>query len=90
MAFSCPLYDGDVNFVAAFARNQLKIKSSVDKAFWDETKSFLQYKGASVELKRSKTPVNQFFQSQKRQLLPTAAAAELHPKGKNRYFSLHS
>jgi hypothetical protein len=35
----------------------------VDKAFWDETKSFLQYKGASVELKRAKTPVNQFFQS---------------------------
>ncbi len=26
------------NFVAEFARNQIKIKSSVDKAFWDETK----------------------------------------------------
>jgi hypothetical protein len=39
------------------------MKSSVDKAFWDETKSFLLYKGASVELKRAKTPVNQFFQS---------------------------
>jgi hypothetical protein len=36
----------------------------VDKAFWDETKSFLQYNGASVELKRGKTPVNQFFNHQ--------------------------
>ena len=54
------------NFFAAFARNQIKIKSSVDKAFWDKTKSFLQYKGASVELKRAKTPVNQFFQSPRR------------------------
>jgi hypothetical protein len=51
------------NFVAEFARNQIKIKSSVDKALWDETKSFLQYNASSVELKRGKTPVNQFFQS---------------------------
>jgi hypothetical protein len=51
------------NFVAKFARNQIKIKSSKDKAFWDETKSFLQYKASSVELKRGKTPVNQFFHS---------------------------
>jgi hypothetical protein len=43
IAFSRPLYDGDVKFVAAFAKNQIKIKSSVDKAFWDETKSFLEY-----------------------------------------------
>ncbi len=42
------------NFFAEFARNQLKIKSSVDKAFWDETESFLKYKAASVELKREK------------------------------------
>jgi hypothetical protein len=63
------------------------MKSSVDKAFWDETKSFLQYKGASVELKRAKTPVNQFFQSPTRRPPPTAAAAELRPKGRNRYFS---
>jgi hypothetical protein len=63
------------------------MKSSMDKAFWDETKSFLQYKGASVELKRSKTPVNQFFQSPTRRPPPTAAAAELRPKGRNRYFS---
>ncbi len=38
--------------------NQIKIQSSVDNTFWDKTKSFLQYKGASVELKRAKTPVN--------------------------------
>jgi hypothetical protein len=75
------------NFVATFARNQIEIKPSVDKAFWDETKSFLQYKGASVELKRAKTPVNQFFQSPTRGPSPTAAAAELRPKGRNRYFS---
>jgi hypothetical protein len=36
----------------------------VDKEFWDETKSFLQYKGALVDLKRAKTPVNQFFNHQ--------------------------
>jgi hypothetical protein len=58
ITFSRPPYDGDVIFVALFARNQIKIKSSVDKTFWDKTKSFLQYKGASVELKRAKTPVN--------------------------------
>jgi hypothetical protein len=63
------------------------MKSFVDKAFWDETKSFLQYKRASVELKRAKTPVNQFFQSPTRRPLPTAAAAELRPKERNRYFS---
>jgi hypothetical protein len=62
------------------------MKSSVDKAFWDEIKSFLQCKGAS-ELKRAKTPVNQFFQSPTRRPPPTAAAAELRPKGRNRYFS---
>jgi hypothetical protein len=78
------------NFVAAFARNQKKIKSCVDKAFWDKTKSFLQYMGASVELKRAKTPVNQFFQSPTRRPLLTAAAAKLRPNGQNRYFSLHS
>jgi hypothetical protein len=38
-------------------------------------------------LKRAKTPVNQFFQSPTRRPPPTAAAAELHPKGRNRYFS---
>ena len=63
------------------------MKSSVDKAFWDETKSFLQYKGASVELKRAKTPVNQFFQFPGRRLLPplnyvprgkTVTAAYIH------------
>jgi hypothetical protein len=42
----------------------------VDKAFWDETKSFLQYNVASVELKRGKTPVNQFFQSPRRRPPP--------------------
>ncbi len=42
----------------------------MDKAFWDETKSFLQYKAASVELKRRKTPVNQFFRSPRRQPPP--------------------
>jgi hypothetical protein len=46
IAFSCPLYDRNVNFVTTFARNKIKIKYSVDKAFWDETNSFLQYKGA--------------------------------------------
>ncbi len=51
----------NVKFLRRIARNQIKIKSSVDKAFWDRTKSFLQFKAASVELKKWKTPVNQFF-----------------------------
>jgi hypothetical protein len=68
----------------------MKIKSSVDKAFWDKTKSFLLYMGASVELKRAKTPVNQFFQTPTRRLPPTATLAEIWGKGQNRYFSLHS
>jgi hypothetical protein len=66
------------------------MKSSVDKAFWDETKSFLQNKGESLELKRAKTPENQFFQSPTRRPPPTAAAAKIRPKGRNRYFSRHS
>jgi hypothetical protein len=87
IAFSRPLSDEDVKFCRRIRRNQIKIKPSVDKSFLDETKSFLQYKGASVELKRAKTPVNQFFQSPTRRPPPTAAAAELRPKGRNRYFS---
>jgi hypothetical protein len=35
----------------------------VEKAFWDETKSFLLSKVASAALKRGKTPVNWIFQS---------------------------
>jgi len=59
----------------------------LDKAFWDETKYFLQYKAASVELKRGKTPVNQFFQFPGRRLPPppnyipmgeTVTAAYIH------------
>ncbi len=53
IAFSRPLSDEDVKFCRGIRRNQIKIKSSVDKAFLDETKSFLQYKGASAELKRA-------------------------------------
>jgi hypothetical protein len=64
------LRDIALYFVTAIARDQIKIKSSVDKAFWDKTKSFLQYKGASVELKRAKTPENQFFQSPTRRPPP--------------------
>ncbi len=53
----------------------------MDKTFWDETKSFLQYKGASVELKSAKTPGNHFFQSPKKRPPPTTAAAVLRLKG---------
>jgi hypothetical protein len=35
----------------------------VEKAFWDETKSFLQSKVTSVASERGKTPVNWIFQS---------------------------
>ncbi len=49
------------NFVTEFARNQIKIKSSVDKAFWDETKSFLQYNAALVEKREEKHLWTSFF-----------------------------
>jgi hypothetical protein len=50
-----------------------------EKAFWGETKSFLQSKAASVALKRGKkTPVNWIFNLQQ----DNAAVAELRPQGK--------
>ncbi len=70
------------NFVAAFAKNQIKIKSSVDKAFWDKTKSFLEYKGVSVELKRAKTPVNQFLNHQQDDSRRLALPPNYAPRGK--------
>ncbi len=44
-------------------KNRIIIKPIVEKAFWDESKPFLQSKVASVALKRGKTPVNWIFQS---------------------------
>jgi hypothetical protein len=44
-------------------KNQIIIKPFVEKAFWDETKSFLISNFASVALQRGKTPVNWIFQS---------------------------
>jgi hypothetical protein len=44
-------------------KNRIIIEPFVEKAFWDETKSFFQSKVASVALKRGKTPVNCIFQS---------------------------
>ena len=44
-------------------KNRILIEPFVEKAFWDETKSVLQSKVASVSLKRGKTPVNWIFQS---------------------------
>jgi hypothetical protein len=38
-------------------KNQIIIEPFVEKAFWDETKSFLQSKVASVASERGKTPV---------------------------------
>ena len=40
----------------------------MEKAFWDETKSFLQSKVASVASERGKTPVNWIFQSPTRHI----------------------
>jgi hypothetical protein len=72
-----------LNFVATFARNQIKRKSSVDKALCDETKSFLQYKGASVELKRAKTPVNpSFFNHQQEDRRQLTLPPNYAPRGK--------
>jgi hypothetical protein len=44
-------------------KDRIIIEPFVEKAFWDETKSFLQSKVASVALKRGKTPVNWIFQT---------------------------
>ena len=44
-------------------KNRIIIAPFVEKAFWDETKSFLIPKVASVALQRGKTPVNWIFQS---------------------------
>ncbi len=44
-------------------KNRIIIKPFVEKAFWDETKSFLLLKVASVMLQRGKTHVNWIFQS---------------------------
>jgi hypothetical protein len=44
-------------------KNRIIIEPFVEKAFWDETKSFLKSKVTSVALKREKTPVNWIFQS---------------------------
>ncbi len=44
-------------------KNRVVIEPNVEKAFWDETKSFLPSKAASVALKRGKTPVTWIFQS---------------------------
>ena len=44
-------------------KNRVIIEPFVEKAFWDETKSFLPSKAASAALKRGKTPVNWIFHS---------------------------
>jgi hypothetical protein len=44
-------------------KNRIIIEPFVKKAFWDETKSFLLLKVASVALQRGKTPVNWIFKS---------------------------
>jgi hypothetical protein len=89
-AFSHPLYGRDVKFCRRIRQEPNKNKILCGQGILGWKKSFLQYKGASVELKRAKTPVNQVFQSPTRQPPPTAVATELRPKGQNCYFSLHS
>ncbi len=74
--------DEDVKYCRPIRQEPNKNEILRGQGIWDETKSFLLYKEASVELKRAKTPVNQFFQSPTRRLPPTAAAAELGPKGR--------
>ncbi len=45
-------------------KNWIKIKSFVDKAFWDKVESFLHCKAASVALKRGKQLWTRFFNIQ--------------------------
>ncbi len=44
-------------------KNRVIIEPFVEKAFWDETKSFLPSKAASAALRIGKTPVNWIFHS---------------------------
>jgi hypothetical protein len=44
-------------------KDRVIIEPFVEKAFWDETKSFFLSKAASAALKRGKTPVNWIFHS---------------------------
>ncbi len=67
-------------------KNRVIIEPLVEKAFRDETKSFLPSKAASAALKRGKTPVNWIFTLQQ----DTATVAELRPQGLNHYCSLPS
>ncbi len=52
------IWDKDPESAKLDLENRAIIEPFVEKAFWDETKSFLQSKAASVALKRGKTPVN--------------------------------
>jgi hypothetical protein len=54
----------------------------VDKIFWDKTKSFLQYKGASVELKRAKHLGTIFFNHQKDNRRRPPLPPNYAPRGK--------
>jgi hypothetical protein len=54
----------------------------VDKAFWDETKSFLQYKGASVEQREQKHLGTIFFNHQKDDRRRPQLPPNYAPRGK--------
>ncbi len=58
----------------------------MEKAFRDETKSFLQSKDASVALRKEKHLWTGFFNLKQ----DRTAVAELCPQGRNRYCSLPS
>ncbi len=60
----------------------------MDKAFWDKTKSFLQYKGASVELRRAKTPVNQFFSITNKTTAADCRCRRTPPQGEKQLLQL--
>ncbi len=75
------------NFFAAFAKNQMKNQILCGQGILGQEQVILQYKAASVVLKRGKTHLNQFFQSTGRRLPPpsnyvprgeTVTAAYIH------------
>ncbi len=78
------------NLIAEFARTPrelIKIKSFVDRAFWDETKSFLQYKARISAIKERKNSCELDFSISNK---TTAAVEELRFLARNRYCNLHS
>jgi hypothetical protein len=64
------------------------MKSFMDKAFWGETKSFLLYKGASVELKRAKNTCEPVFSITNKTTAADCHCRRTTPQGEKPFLQL--